>query len=533
MKTISRALIAAASLGIATAGAAGSRETADTARRIQAHITYLADDLLEGRQAGSRGYDIAARYVAAQFTQLGLQPAGDAGSWYQNVPMLEAAAVIPAASFVIERGTERQELVVTEDFLPSASTNAADLSVSAPAVFVGFGVHAPTQGYDDLAGLDLNGKIVVLLGGAPPKFAATLRAHHSSTLTKYVEFVRRGAVGVVGFATPPDAKRNPWARAVQSSWRPRMRWVDRDGKPADSFPELVASASMSPEGAAKLFNGAPKSLASVFDAALASQPQGFDLPVKLTIRRQSLISKRQSANVVGLLRGSDPRLREEYLVLSAHLDHLGKGAPVNGDPIYNGAMDNASGVGVMLEVARHLSSSRRNLRRSVLFIAVTAEESGLLGSDYFARQPTVAQSGLVANINMDMPVMLNPIVDVVVYGAEHSTLGPAAMRAARTEGLQLTADPTPEETFFVRSDQYSFVRQGIPALYVDNSGGAQVSDFLQNHYHQPSDDISRPIHYLSLARVALLNANIVTDVANGPKPRWNPGNFFGETFGRR
>jgi Peptidase family M28 len=485
---------------------AASLETAATdgsADRIRAHVRFLADDLLEGRLAGTRGYDLAANYVAAQFATLGLQPGAIDGGWLQTLQLIEASAVIPAAQLTLTREGVSTTLTVGDDFLPIADTNAAESTVSAPLVFVGFGVYAPALHHDDLAGLELRGKIAVLLSGAPERFPSTERAHYSTSLTKYPELIRRGVVGVLTFLTPGDNERNPWERSLQSSWRPRMRWLDAQGVAADSFPQLACVMSLSPAGAAKVFASAPRSLSDVFAAAGASRAQGFALPGSASLKRQSLLGKRSSANVLGMLRGSDPRLAREIVVVSAHLDHLGKGAPVNGDGIYNGAVDNASGVAVLLEVARALAGGRERPRRSVLFAALTGEESGLLGSDFLARHPPLAGGVFVANVNIDMPVMLTAIADLVAFGAEHSDLGPTAARAAQAEGLTLTPDPMPEETIFVRSDQYSFVRQGIPAIYLDHGVSALprvpvvdtralVDDFLRNHYHQPSDEIALP-----------------------------------------
>ncbi len=520
-------------------------ETAATdgaAERIRAHVHFLADDLLEGRVAGSRGYDIAANYVAAQFATAGLEPGAGDGGWLQPVQLVEGSAVIPAAQISLTRDGVSTELTVMDDFLPAPDTNATESTVTAAMVFVGFGVHAPALQHDDLAGLDLRGKIVVMLSGAPQRFTSSERAHYSSTLTKYPEFIRRGAVGVLGFLTPADNERNPWAKTVQASWRPRMRWLDAEGVAADSFPQLRVTMSLSPAGAARIFEGASQTLSEVFAAASASKAQGFDLPATASLRRQTLLGKRSSANVLGLVRGSDKRLASEIVVVTAHLDHLGRGAPIKGDAIYNGAMDNASGVAVMIEVARSLAAARTRPRRSVLFAAVTGEESGLLGSDYLARHPPLPGGRFVANINIDMPVMLTDIADLVAFGAEHTDLGPMAARAAKAEALTLTPDPTPEETFFVRSDQYSFIRQGIPAIYIDNGVGslprvpavdnkALVEAFLRDKYHQPSDEIGVPIHYPSLARLARVNARIVSEAASrSQRPRWNADSFFRTAF---
>jgi Zn-dependent M28 family amino/carboxypeptidase len=255
-----------------------------------------------------------------------------------------------------------------------------------------------------------------------------------------------------------------------------------------------------------------------------------------------VIQQRTSDNVIGILEGSDPALAGEFVAISAHLDHVGKGAPIGGDAIYNGAFDNAVGIGIMLESARLLAAMPQRPRRSVLFVAVTAEEAGLQGSDFFVQNPTVPRGAIVANINMDMPVALAPLADVTAFGAEHSSLGAVAERAAKAEGVGLAPDEKPEEVFFVRSDQYSFVRAGIPALYIDQGMNstdpaqdqkARYEAFLKDKYHQPGDDLTLPIHWPSLGMLARLNTRIIADVADAQaRPTWNEGNFFGETFAK-
>lgn len=526
------------------AGAPHARLFTTSPQAIRAHIEFLADDRLEGRLAGTRGHEIAARYVAAQFAQLGLRPGGTDGGWYQGVPLVESIAVIPAARLTLfpAGGGDALELSVAEDFLPSPDSVNAEVTVQAPLVFAGFGISAPDQRYDDLASIDLRGRIAVVLSGAPARFPPDVRAHYSASTTKLPALLARGAVGVLQIQTPVDQRRVPWARMVQQSWRPSMRWVRPDGAVEGAWPGLRARASLSPEAARRLFAAAPATIDEVFAKAEAGTPQAFALPFEAELTRRSVIGQKRSDNVVALLPGSDPVLRDEYVVLTAHLDHIGRGAPVAGDTIYNGAFDNASGVAVLLETARLLAAQHRALRRSVLFIAVTAEESGLLGSDYFAEYPTVPRERIVANVNMDMPVMLGPVADLVAFGAEHSTLGAVAQRAARAEGFSLSPDPMPEETIFVRSDQYSFVKRGIPSLYLDAGQRSRdpeidqkdrVAAFLRDRYHQPSDDLSQPIDYASLAALARVNARIAASIANDRRrPRWHPDSFFRARFAR-
>jgi hypothetical protein len=532
-------------VSVAAAGTAASPAAPALAvqpERVRAHVEFLADDLLEGRAAGSRGYDLAARYVAAQFELLGLQPAGDDGTWFQSIQFVEGSPVIPAGRLELRHDGGTVTLESAKDFLPSLDYFAPKSELEAPLVFVGFGVRAPERGYDDFADVDVRGKIAVLLTGAPPTFPSTARAHYSAGLTKNAELVRQGAVGVLSIQPPWDERLTPWERIVQQSWRPGMRWLDDAGQPADAFPELKRRAALGPGGTAAVFEGAPKTLAQAFADAEAGRPNSFALPGRALLGGQTLTTRRQSANVLARLEGSDPQLKHEYVVLTAHLDGIGKGAAVGGDTIYNGAMDNASGIAMLIEVARALQASEVRPKRSIVFLATTAEERGLLGADYFAAHPTVPREDIVANVNMDMPVSVVPLKDFIAYGAEHSTLGAAAARAAQVEGFVLTPDPRPEEVIFVRSDQYPFVRRGIPALYIDSGeqardaaqdGRALYETFVRERYHQPSDDVAQPIDYPTLAALARVNARVTLDVANAPeRPRWNPGDFFGETYGR-
>lgn len=510
--------------------------------RLRAHVEFLASDDLEGRMAGTRGYDIAARYVASQLAQLGARPAGDAGTWFQKVSLVQAAPVIAAGRVRITRNGAVTELVSQDDFLPRAYYAQGETAVTAPATFVGHGISAPELGYDDFAGARLAGRIAVVLSGAPPTFPSDQRAHYSSNTTKFRALSQRGAIGAIFIDTPIDEKRYPWERVLQMSWRPSMRWVDATGQPFNAFAGIRARFAFSRAGAIKLFAGAPTSLEQVFAQSEAGKAQSFDLPIEVALSSTTTLTHLTSPNVAGIIEGSDTALKGEYIVYTAHLDHIGRGAAVDGDEIYNGAFDNASGIAVLLETARYFATLPRKPRRSMLFLAVTAEEQGLLGSEYFARQPTVPRAAIVANVNMDMPLALTDVADLVAFGAEHSSLGAVTARAVRAEGMSISPDPMPEEVVFVRSDQYSFVREGIPAVYLDMGthsrvagvdGEALVEQFLKERYHMPGDDTSQPIHYESLAALARINARIGLEVGNArERPKWNPGDFFGELFAR-
>lgn len=514
-------------------------------QRIADDVRYLADDKLEGRETGTRGYGLAAEYAAKRLRQLGLQPAGDNGSYFQAVPLLKATRVAEGATLTVKRNGREIALQFREQFLPALNFNASEHAIEAPAVFVGQGVHAPELRHDDFAGLDLRGRIAVVFPGAPTRFDNDRRAFHSSTREKLRVIAERGAIGVVFVNTPEDEAGSPWSRGADNWRRSGMRLRGADGKGMHTFPELLASANVSAAAADLIFADGPQTAAALFQAAQAGTLKGFALPGTIALTARTKIEPAESRNVVAKLSGSDPALAAEHIVYTAHLDHIGIGAPVKDtqgvdDNIYNGALDNALGVAIMFEAARILHASKPAPKRSLLFIALTAEEKGLLGAEWFAEHPTVPLRSMVANINMDMPVLLAPSKDVVPIGIEHSTLKAALDTAAREIGVALSPDPFPEEVVFVRSDQYAFIRAGIPAVYL--SGGTESVDgvrdpklalrkFLREHYHQPSDEATLPIAYGDALRLAKLNARIgqlIGDAAE--RPQWNPGDFFGGKF---
>lgn len=507
---------------------------------VRSHVEFLASDLLEGRAAASRGFDIAAAYVAAQFRQAGLQPGGDDESYLQRVPLLEATPVLPGSSAELVREDDTYTFEYGTHYLPSSDFSSASSTLSAPMVFAGFGIQAPELDHDDFAGIDLKGRIAVIFSGAPARFSHHQRAYYSWFEYKFSTLIERGAVGVITIDSTADAKNMPWERRVAMSWQPEMRWLDEASTPQNSFPALKLRFRFNHDAAAQLFETAPTNFAAALAASDEGTPQGFALPGMLTLSATTGLRKTESTNVVGILPGSDPQLKNEYVVLTAHLDHLGRGAAVNGDSVYNGAHDNALGIGVMLEIARALHASGTRPKRSIVFLAVTAEEKGLLGSDYFAQQAQAREQKVVANINMDMPMILAPIFDFVAIGAQHSTLGPLAKQAVAAQGYRLSADANPELVKFIRSDQFSFIRRGIPAISL--TGGYQSrnpsvdlaelrAQFLSSHYHQPSDDLTLPMDFRAAADLARINARIALAVANTANaPRWNDGDFFGEKF---
>ena len=484
---------------------------------IEAHLKYLADDARMGRMTGTPEYDEAAAYVSGHFEEIGLEPGGDDG-WYQQVPMLARRIDVDSAKFVFHQDGVEKAQRWEEDFVMRGDIARPDTNITAEIVFVGFGIHAPGMNYSDYEGIDVEGKIVAVFGGAPDSFPHNERAFYSSRLTKAEEAVRRGAIGYVGLRSRTDQRRFSWKRLSENAGvRPGMSWVNLSGEAANYFPELQGGAVLNVPPAHELFKRAPISFEQALDAADAGTPLSTPLGTEITLARKTDHESITSPNIIGILRGSDPELADEYVVFTAHLDHVGIGVAVNGDTIYNGMYDNAMGISLLIESARAFAAMPEPPRRSILFIALTGEERGLVGSDYYAHYPTVPSDSLVANVNLDMPLLLYPLADVIAFGAEHSSLEQTIDKVVAAEDFELAPDPIPEQVLFIRSDQYSFVTMGVPSVFLvlgftstdpAIDGGALFNAHLQTHYHQPSDDLSRPIDWDSALRFARANVRI-------------------------
>ncbi len=507
--------------------------------RLEAHVRVLADDRMEGRGTATRGYDLAAQYVAEQMQALGLEPGG-VGGYLQPVPLLRGDVQQAACAFELRRDGDSAPLEVGRDVLLSPDFLRTKWTTEAPLVFAGYGVSAPELGHDDFAGLDVRGKVLVTFRGAPPRFPANERAYYSNGLVKDQMAAARGAIGVLSISKPDDEARAPWERSMRQSRLPGFRWTDAGGAPSNTQAGIELSATLSATAERKVFEGSDRTYEQAVADAESSRVQSRPLAWTVKAVRVTEHARTSSPNVVGVLRGSDPRLRDECVVVSAHLDHLGISQPVNGDSVNNGAYDNASGTAMMLEVARAFSALKARPKRSIVFLSVTGEEKGLQGSDYFARHAAPDSMDVVANLNLDMVLLLRPLTKVIAIGAQHSTLGAVMDKAATAAGLELVPDPMPEEVVFIRSDQFSFVKQGIPAVFPvsgnDGSGDGreQVGHWRTDHYHSPNDDMSQPFDWPSGGRftsMAFWATWLVADSA--PAPRWHPGDFFGSRFGPR
>lgn len=522
--------------------------TAASATAIEAHMQFLAADALAGRDTGSNEHEIASLYIATQLQALGLKPAGDNGSYLQRVPLRKARLAQDSATFTLHVDGVSTELAYPKAFFTGPSLQFANTAVTAPLVFAGYGLVSKEFGLDDYANLDVAGKIVVLLSGRPDSLPSEEAAHLNSLKTRLA--AERGAVGIITLHTPKQEKVRPYASSLLYLNTPSMEWLQADGTPADSYPNLKAGAYVHPDAAAKLFAKAPLSLEAIFATLDAPKgPAGFELGVSATLSRNSLHEDISSPNVVAVLEGSDPLLKDEYVVITAHSDHIGFSNDLRSeDKINNGAMDNAAGVAILLETARQFASLAQKPKRSILFLVVTGEEKGLLGADYFANNPTRPIDKLVANVNLDMPVLLYPFADMIAFGANHSSLGKVVEQAAAKEGIALSADPMPEQAIFTRSDHYTLVKKGVPAVFLmtgfksqdpKQDGGKVWASFFAKHYHKPSDDIPSlikdygAIRYDFGAIFADINFNIALDVANTEqRPYWLKSSFFHDVFGK-
>ncbi len=515
--------------------------------RLRAHIEFLADDLLRGRQPGRDGYNIAANYVSGQFRQMGLLPAGNEGGYLQQVPLRQAFLEPGSAELVFSNAATTTALAFVDQFYmgPALGRTAAELE--AGLVFAGYGIEAGELDHNDYANLDASGKVVVFFAGQPHDFPSEEGAHLASTTEKTRAAVRHGAVGILIIHTPRAAQRYQWDRVSSQVGMPAMGWINAQGEVHGEFKQIKANAMLRHTAAEPFFQNAPVDLKTLLERDDSGEAlTTFALQGKVSMRQRSTHENITSPNVVALLPGSDPLLANEYVVYTAHLDHIGElhsdsGEQPQSDLINNGALDNASGVAVMLETAR-LFTGGQSPRRSILFVAVTAEEKGLVGSEYFAMNPTVPIDSIVSAVNLDMPLLLYEFGDVIAFGAEHSSLGETVRGAAESYGIELSPDPFPEQNIFVRSDHYRFVQQGVPSVFLvtgmkslDGSIDTRpvFEGFLQKHYHKPSDDLDLSINYLAAAKFTRINAKIGATIANETdRPAWHEGDFFGRTYAK-
>jgi Zn-dependent M28 family amino/carboxypeptidase len=528
MKKFIVAIISSAAAVCIVAHAQNGADWEARGKRWWAHVEFLADDKLEGRDTGSAGFEKAADYVAGQFAGAGLKPAGVKG-YRQPVEFVATQLDEENSSLELVRDGREEPVIFGESGFLTVNQDTAR-EVDAAAVFVGYALAVPELHFDDFAGLDLKGKIAVYISGGPADMPGPLKAHYQSAEERRKALRKAGAIGVASIQNPKTVE-VPWERTARARFEPRMELKLEPRASRD--PGYAFSMVINPERTEKFFAGSAHTFQEIVDAANSNKPlPHFALAVRFRGQISKKFSQVQSENMVGMLPGSDPALAKEYVVVSAHLDHLGIGAEVNGDRIYNGAMDDASGIASLIEIARILKESEKP-KRSLLFLAVTAEEKGLLGSRYFAEHPTVDARAIVADFNMDMFLPLFPLKYLEVQGLDESSLGDDIRAVCQTAGVEVQADKMPDNNRFIRSDQYSFIRKGVPALafkfgWLPGSPEEKTfKDWYNDRYHGPTDDLKQPVDLEGAARFNAILQTLALRVANAPqRPHWKPDSFF-------
>ena len=503
-----------------------------------AHVKFLADDSLEGRDTGSEGLRKAQAYAVEQLQKAGLEPAGVNG-FYQPVRLTQFQVDESKSSLALVSKGKSTPLSFADDAFISSRSTRATVYLEAPMVFIGYGLKIPEKNLDELAGLNLNGKIVVYLAGSPADIPTALASHYQTAGERWKSLHAAGAVGFITIFNPASMD-IPWSRISVNRNHPSMDLADAE---FNETPGLQLGVAFNPASAEQLFAGSGHTFEEISALGKDRKPlPHFPLAVSLSANAVIQTNPVESANIVAKLPGSDPTLKNEFVVLSAHVDHVGIGAPINGDRIYNGAMDDGSGSALVLDMAAslkaHLDSpgegaTSQNPKRSILFLLVTAEEKGLLGSKYFAAHPTVPLKSIVADVNVDMFLPVVPLKVLKIEGIEESDLGSHAAAIAQSMGIKPIPDPEPLRNAFIRSDQYSFIKKGVPAVKADvgfELGTPEqkvFKDWLTNRYHAPSDDVNQPVDLQTAAGYEEFTRRLLLETANAAeRPQWKPNSFF-------
>jgi Zn-dependent M28 family amino/carboxypeptidase len=524
-----KSLVFSLPLLLAILGTAASNSNHFDGQSWWGHVKVLADDNLQGRETGSEGLRKAEQYLVEQVKKDGLQAAGSQeSSFYQPVKFESRRIVEKDSSLALVRDGQDEPLILGEDALFSTRVDLAP-EVAAPLVFVGYGLTIPEKHYDDLAGLDLKDKVVVMVSGSPADMPPPLASHYQSSAERWKALHKAGAIGVIALPNPA-AMDIPWSRMALSRTQPSMGLTDPQLKETVGEKLVVV---FNPAKAEMLFAGSAHTFQEIADLAKDRKPLPR-FPLSVSVKAKTAVEKKEveSANVIARWPGSDPKLAREYVVLSAHIDHLGIGEPINGDAIYNGAMDNASGSALLLDIASSLKTWPGSFKRSLLFVWVTGEEKGLLGSRYFTAHPTVEPKSMVANINVDMFLPIVPLKLLTVYGMAESDLGDMARQVAESEGVGVQLDPEPLRNIFIRSDQYNFVRRGIPALAMGVAPTTPeekqlFKDWLTHRYHAPSDDLNQPVDLAAAGKYEDIVRELLMKIADAPqRPQWKADSFF-------
>jgi Zn-dependent M28 family amino/carboxypeptidase len=513
------------------AAVALAQSTDISGERIRAHVKFLSSDLLEGRGVGARGGDLATEYIAAQFALVGAKPSGDAGTYFQNLTLV---GVNPQPTSTLKAGSTTFRWL--DDFVGVTYQQKTDAAFDADAIFVGHGIVAPEYQWDDYAGVNVKGKVVVLFTNEPPSddpkfFTGRALTYYGRWTYKYEEAARHGAVAAIIIHTTPTASYG-WD-VVRGSWARE----DSQVKLAPGAEQLALAAWVTKDAGEKLAASLGHSVDELLKMVDTRGFKAMPMPMRISGTAPATVREIHTRNVVAKIEGSDPKLKNEAVIFSAHWDHLGIGDPVQGDAIYNGAADNATGCAMIIEIARAWAALPEKPKRSAIFLAVTAEEAGLRGSEYYGQHPMVPAGKTAADINLDMFMPWGRARDVNVTGAERTTLYPLVQEAAKRFGLTITPDPRPEAGTYYRSDHFSFARVGIPAFSIDQgidllgkpagTGKKLFDEFEDKHYHQPSDEYHDDWDFTGMEHYARFAMLIGVNTANVSKmPTWQPGDEF-------
>ena len=534
--TLLKDVMKRAFLIFACALAAAAQMNEISGERIRAHVKFLSSDLLEGRGVGARGGDLATEYIAAQFAVVGAKPAGDNGTYFQNLTLVGAEPQPDTQLTAVGAEAKAIPFKWLDDFVGVTFEQKPDVNFDAEAVFVGHGINAPEYQWNDYEGIDVRGKVVVLFTNEPPStdpkfFGGAALTYYGRWTYKYEEATRRGAVAAIIIHTTPTASYG-WD-VVRSSWGRE----DQQVKVAPGAYAMAFAGWVTKDAGEKIAATMGKSVDDLLKMANTRGFRAMPMPLHFRGHLPTKIREIKTRNVVAKIEGSDPKLKDEAVVFSAHWDHLGIGSPVDGDSIYNGAADNGTGCGMLIEMARAWAVLPQKPRRSAIFLSVTAEEAGLLGSEYYGQHPVVPAGKTAAAINFDMFMPYGRARDVGVYGSERTTLFPIVEEAAKRYGLAITPDPRPEAGVYYRSDHFSFARVGIPSFSVDGgvdlvgkppgTGSRLFAEYNDKHYHQPSDEYRDDWDFSGMEQYARFGMLIGIDAANVPQlPTWHAGDEF-------
>src|SRR3984885_15875221 len=526
----------AAELGLPADVAAAMRGI--NAEHIRAHVRFLSDDLLEGRGTGARGGDIAARYIATQFALDGLKPAGDNGGYLQKI-QFTGVQTLPATKVALRPGHGGTlDLKLGEDYVTNNQTQTADVDIDAPIVFVGYGIEAPEYRWNDFKGVDVKGKVLLVIVNQPPSkdpkfFNAGTMTYYGRWTYKFEEAARKGAVGAL-IIHRTDLASYAWG-VVRNSWSNEQVYLSND-----KDPKLKAAAWIQLEVARQLFSASGLNLDEMMRSAGTREFKARELPVRFKSHTQSKVRKFESYNVLGLLPGTDGGEPKQAVVYSAHYDHLGVDPSLSGDNIYNGAVDNGTGVGMLLELAHAFATSAARPPSPVLFAAVTAEEKGLLGSEYLGKHLPIPAAKIALDLNYDAILPMGVPESVSVTGAERTSFYPTVEKTAKAFGFEIQPDAEPHAGHYYRSDHFSLARAGVPAFSIDTGikfaghppewGKAQAEEYTAKHYHTPSDEFLPSMDFTSDAAMAKFGFALGWQAMSAKGTvNWQPGDEFEAT----